>query len=109
MSDLISKSALLEKVGKIEIQHFVDHKGRYRPLVKTEKILNCIEDEPTVDAVPVVRCKDCVHWGNERASEETENAKLCDYYHWMMFGEKYCANGERRCKNESFKDSYKDL
>ena len=22
----------------------------------------CIDEEPTVDAVPVVRCKDCKHW-----------------------------------------------
>jgi len=26
------------------------------------KALRCIETTPTIDAVPVVRCKDCIHW-----------------------------------------------
>ena len=26
------------------------------------KALRCIEQAPTVDAVPVVRCRECVHW-----------------------------------------------
>lgn len=55
-----------------------------------------IEDQPTIDAISVVRCKDCFHWGNERMSAETEKVKLCDYYYWPMYSEKYCANGERR-------------
>ena len=32
-----------------------------------------LEDEPTIDAVPVVRCKDCKHF-----KSETENTGVCD-------------------------------
>ena len=27
--------------------------------------LRCMEQTPTIDAVPVVRCKDCKHWDSE--------------------------------------------
>lgn len=33
--------------------------------------LDCIcqlDDAPTIDAVPVVRCKDCKHWNRDRAN-----------------------------------------
>ena len=32
----------------------------------------CIDEEPTVDAVPVIRCKDCKHW----ACDDSES--YCD-------------------------------
>ena len=27
-----------------------------------DKATHCVDVMPTVDAVPVIRCKDCVHW-----------------------------------------------
>ena len=58
-----------------------------------------INKQPTVDAVPVVRCKECRHFktinlfGNvefcDRAGEEIER--------WLMVGaEDFCSKGERR-------------
>lgn len=69
-------------------------------------MLNTINNAPAVDAVPVVRCKDCKHWNRATA--------LCDIHShfidregqfcypgkssdWLMFDENYfCADGERR-------------
>ena len=43
---------------------------------------------PTVDAEPVVRCKDCIHWSY--ANEE------CIYHDFEDHPYGYCAWGERR-------------
>ena len=48
-----------------------------------------VEDAPTVDAVPVVRCKDCRHWYKHHCA------------HGICATEKtnpdwFCADGERR-------------
>ena len=63
---------ILEERGKIPL--FINQ-GRYIPnwvrntfgdAVRSglRKALRVIEQAPVVDAVPVVRCKDCVHRGN---------------------------------------------
>lgn len=53
-----------------------------------------IESAPTVDAVPVVRCKDC-KWGKE-VCENIEcwtDMNLPPEYHGYYW---YCPNGERK-------------
>lgn len=61
------------------------------------KRLLLIDLAPTVDAVPVVRCKDCVHFG------ETENPCFnlchygCDEHMIDVSPDWFCADGERRC------------
>jgi len=62
---------------------------------------------PTVDAVPVIRCKDCKHrpividsegngfdydFPDERCPCQCEDG----WYNWMPRDEWYCANGERK-------------
>lgn len=49
-----------------------------------------IENAPTVDAVPVVRCKDCIH------ALKGANGDLWCYGTHRVFGMYYCASGERR-------------
>ncbi len=49
---------------------------------------------PTVDAIPVVRCKDCKH----RSSEIRDGIKFskCELNHnWMPQANWFCADGER--------------
>ena len=54
---------------------------------------DCIDYAPTIDAVPVVRCKDCKHL------ERYQNANWCEvfddgYYH--PADDDFCSCGERR-------------
>ena len=51
-----------------------------------------IADAPTIDAVPVVRCKDCRWWTKQEASLQGR----CDAYGMYPTGEWYCARGERK-------------
>lgn len=51
---------------------------------------------PTVeDAVEVVRCGNCKHWGTGCAGE-TDRIKECEYAHYMTGANGYCVYGERR-------------
>lgn len=51
--------------------------------------------EPTIDAVEVVRCKDCKHWGTGYGGE-TENIKVCEFANYMVSKNGYCVCGERK-------------
>ena len=49
------------------------------------KALRCIEQAPTVDAVPVVRCRECKHLG---FCGDATNLEVMGFYG-------YCSRGER--------------
>lgn len=51
-----------------------------------------IANAPTIDAEPVVRCRDCVWWTKQEASCQGRCARLGIY----PTGAWYCANGERK-------------
>lgn len=56
-----------------------------------------IDDAPTVDAIEVVRCKDCRHWHREIYNGiEYFNFNSCDLKHYGDGHNFYCADGERR-------------
>lgn len=51
-----------------------------------------IDNAPTIDAVPVVRCKDCKWWTKQEKSIQGRCALTGTY----PTGGWYCGNGERR-------------
>ena len=51
-----------------------------------EKIKELLRDIPTVDAVPVVRCRECKHLG---FCGDTTNLEVMGFYG-------YCSRGERK-------------
>lgn len=53
-----------------------------------------IEDAPTVDAVEVVRCKDCKWY--ERKFPWNRHSYECSYLEAPMDDNDYCSLGERR-------------
>ena len=56
-----------------------------------------LDDSPTVDAVPVVRCKDCVNgtvFVNKQGVEEYVDCVLDDYS--VRKPTDYCSYGERK-------------
>lgn len=55
------------------------------------ELQGCIEDAPTVDAVPVVRCKDCEHYSG--------SSGVCNLYLHFSIAvnpDDFCSHGERR-------------
>lgn len=74
---------------------------------ETSEVVEFLEDCPTVDAVPVVRCKDCKHsvWDEENEMWKcVESAEFDeDVGEWFGFyeyhnGNFFCAYGERKDK-----------
>lgn len=85
MKDLISRQKTIEEVHKyfdgLPIQGHYD-------------MVQIIKNMPTIDAVPVVRCKDCKyseHWYRDK--------KRCFFWHEVgigVFEDGFCSYGERR-------------
>ena len=83
-NDLISRSALLE-LAHNHVGGTVD--------------CNDIARFPSVDAVEVVRCRDCKHWGTGYGGE-AEHVKVCEFANYMVGANGYCVYGERKMDAE---------
>ena len=58
-----------------------------------------IENAPTVDAVEVVRCKDCKYWGQDVCSYTGDDESFCtnpDGLDNYAHPDDFCSYGERR-------------
>lgn len=65
-----------------------------------------IDEAPTVDAVPVIRCRDCKHWHEDigwcdiHSHFQYSDGEFCHPWEssdWKMFPADYfCADGKRR-------------
>lgn len=67
----------------------------------TGELMGCIEDAQTVDAVPVVRCRDCKYYNEFRTKRNTQIIRLC--YRMGKYDMEYfvnpndfCSYGERK-------------
>lgn len=85
-SDLISRQAAIAAAVKESTQE-----GAYG-YMDTNSIIDMLNDLPTVDAVPVVRCKDC-----KRCEDEELGLVYCHGFvgGWVS-NDFFCAHGERR-------------
>ena len=92
MSRLIDADVAIEN-----IEEWLDSVGTAmigKGLSYTGELMGCIEDAPTVDAVPVVRCKNCVHgtvFVNNQGAEYVD-CVLDDYS--VRKPTDYCSYGE---------------
>lgn len=89
MSDLISRSALIEYLEKVTVTEGITFETGFK------QILTDIKNQPTVEAQPVVHCKDCSHWGIGVAGE-TEHVKCCEYGKYMVGENGYCCYADMR-------------
>ena len=57
-----------------------------------------VEDAPTVDAVPVVRCKGCVHWDDDPDTYGADDGPKgkCMKSFETMCADDFCSYGERK-------------
>ena len=49
--------------------------------------------QPTIEAVPLVRCRDCIRW---RQSKTNTAAKVCDWDRYEKAENDYCSWAKRR-------------
>lgn len=58
-------------------------------------IMERVVDAPVVDAVDVVRCKDCKCWGNE-LNWGGRRRGVCDFYEILTDADGYCYRSVRK-------------
>lgn len=68
------------------------------PMETAKDLLNRINTAPTIDAAPVVRCKDCIHWyGEEGVCLKIYDDGSVSPYAWQFRNEgDFCSYGEKR-------------
>ena len=70
-----------------------------------------VREAPAVDAVEVVRCRDCKYWGDEEGIAEGRDFRYarCNVHNYFRYGEHigwcpkeddFCSFGERREEDE---------
>ena len=67
----------------------------------TGELMGCIEDAPTVDAVPVVRCRECKHWkpsGSKAGNSFSDMEYIggCEFTKYCRRESDFCSYGERK-------------
>lgn len=99
MDDLISREGLLDYLRKDFGFHFPFYDGTRlgttQLLVTMNDVIAAIQHNvPTIEAEPVVHCKECRHWGTGHCAE-TDAIKVCEYAKYMVGGNGYCVYGEK--------------
>ena len=85
-NDLISRSALLKMMS------------HWKPYMDMGLVRQAVEKVPAVDAVPVVRCKDCDHMAF--LANETATEMMCALTMIRVSENHFCSDGERK-ENEN--------
>lgn len=55
-----------------------------------------IKSIPTIDAVPVVRCRDCMNWDISWIPRYYKDGHYCPFIDLVTDGEFYCSYAERK-------------
>ena len=82
---LIDADALLNRMQEDPLFDLVERYG----------VSGVINAEPTVDAMPVIRCKDCKHWQYESCFVESEEGDA-DSIILDRFAFDFCSRAERK-------------
>lgn len=108
MAEYIEKADLVKRLESRVKDYGRDCNSNAPIISRTyQAVLHMVENLPTADVVPVVRCKDCKHW---KKYENTTGAGYCkkrefsfEYGNEHTFNpitmpDFYCSHGERRCE-----------
>lgn len=82
MSDYISREAAIA-----DFEYCTQENSTWTP----QRVKTLLMRIPTADAVPVVRCRDCIHYNGHRN---------CDYFDPAVLDDDFCSYGERRLEAE---------
>ena len=81
-----------DEEAKWASEHILDAKDRYG-------IIDFLRDCSTVDAIPVVRCKDCQKWKRNVGLTDSPNGH-CFEHDIDTNGRDFCSYGERKDNDE---------
>lgn len=85
--DLIYRGPLLARFNKVKMDSGPFHQGVQFAI---DVARDWTEEAPAVDAVPVVRCRDCIYWAESRCMVHNHTPG------WQPKENDFCSLGERR-------------
>ena len=71
------------------------HSRYYEQMNERNTFKHIIAAAPTVEAIPVLHCENCKHWGCGLPME-TDSIKCCGVGGYMVGKKGYCVYGEKR-------------
>jgi len=86
-NDLISRAALQKSMEAVVFKNVPVEHQRYMQVV-CDVFAHLVTDAPAADAVPVVRCKDCIY-----SKRHNDNEVNCTYHEMYMRNADYCSCG----------------
>ena len=97
MARLIDADALMDVIRQHEYR-LATKQGSIDYGMFTLGIQQAVDEQPTVDAVPVVRCRDCKHYKPQKKSAHWENrANYCNRVITIKVQpDDFCSYGERK-------------
>jgi hypothetical protein len=98
MAEYIDKEKLLEELKLTFCKDCHQYKDIHCRSCYIDDVLLEIEDMPTADVVPVVRCKDCEHYKTDSYYCQKTKQGYCELDNNVKQKQGYCSYGERRCK-----------
>lgn len=93
-NDLISRSALIERCEVIADCEWNHRAAPVSWADAYETFADMVEDAPTVDAVEVIRCKDCFYW--MKAKVNRKGGLVCPKSGMEIVATDYCSRAEKR-------------
>lgn len=58
--------------------------------------MKTVNNAPTIDAVPVIRCKDCMYWSAEIEQTAMPEIHRCKWWRVGTYPNDYCGRAERK-------------
>lgn len=86
MNDLINRRVAIKAIADLENCY-----NGYSDTYDKSYIIGVLEEQPTVDAVPVIRCKDCKHWQCDDSESYCDELGIFD-----TDMNSYCSYGKRK-------------
>lgn len=97
MDDLISRQAAIDAIeeyaDRLQMVNWKENPNVPYKVYALNWGINTIRDLPSIDAVEVVRCKDCNH---RYHSVECPCQSYDHFYSWMPADDWFCKKGERK-------------
>ena len=90
MTRLIDADALKAQIQREIDRYFDEYGGGIHTAMEAR---DEIDYAPTVDAVPVIRCKDCKYWDDHWAGL---NVTKCKAFDWRSKPDDFCSFAERK-------------
>lgn len=71
--------------------------NKFKNDISYNAFCNLVKRQPSIDAVPVVRCKDCACWDTSwEPTRAKEGEHWCSAHDIYMGAEDFCSQAERR-------------